>query len=374
MSEQADISKGENKRFHIRLRLHYTWIFAFIFIIGIVYTQFPESYTFYRRVLLGIVASLIFLLVIIFRQLIINYLAGRRNVIFRRVTIFMFGGVPGIMQEYTSPTLEVLLGAAGLMFSLSFTIILYGVYAVLVIVGNTLFGGIVAWLSFVFFLFTCFHFIPAYPLDGGRILRALIWRATHNYDRATLISARIGQSVGIACIIGGLVMLFMDRELMLGITLILVGWALIAAANHTIRNTILKRSLKDMTVLDTMSRQYPQVTPQLSVAKIVREYSLVSGQYYFIVVSEDKLLGSVGLRDLKSVPRRLRERTRVTRIMTPAKNILMASVNQSAAEAYEQMVEMEFEEMPVMEEDKVVGVVFKDKLHRMATIRTAFRM
>jgi Zn-dependent protease len=374
MTTQAEINNRDKKSFRIRLRLHYTWFFAFLFIIGIVATQYPESYIFYRRILLGIVASLIFLLMVIFRQLALNLIAGRRNIIFRRVTLYIFGGVPGIMREYTSPVLEILLGTAGLMFNLLITVFLYSIYVVLVIVGNTLFGNIIAWLSFLFLLFTVFHFIPAFPLDGGRILRALIWRGTHDYDRATRVAAWIGQGVGIACIISGLVFLFANQEWLLGTTLVLVGWALAVAATRISRNTILRHSLKDIMVKDTMSKQYPHAAPHMSVAKIIREYCLVSGQYYFTVVEEDKLLGSVGLRDIKSVPRRLRERTGVEKVMTPSRNMLTANTNQSAEDAYEQMVEMEFGEMPVMEEGKVVGAVFQDKLHRLARIKTELRM
>jgi Zn-dependent protease len=374
MTTEAGSSKNAAKSFRIRLRLHYTWVFVFIFIIGIVTTQYTESYVFYRRILLGVVAALLFLLMIILRQLALNFLATHRNIIFRRVTLYVFGGLPGIMREYTSPVMEILLGSAGLMFNLIITVLLYAVYIVLVVAGNTLFGNILAWLSFVFFMFTVFHFIPAYPLDGGRILRAVIWRATRDYDRATVITSWIGQSVGIACIIVGLVILLMNQQYFTGITLFLIGWALSAATARIRRNIKLKRSLKDIKVLDIMSRQYPHAGPQMSIAKIIREYSLVSGQYYFMVVSEDKLLGSVELRNINSVPRRLRERTRVEKVMTPSRHILVAYTGQLAADAYEQMVEMDFEEMPVVDEGKVVGAVFQGKLHNLATIRTTLRM
>ena len=374
MTTQAEINKKDKKSFRIRLRLHYTWVFVLLFIIGIVTTQYPESYTFPRRVLLGIVASLIFLLMVILRQLALNYIASHRNIIFRRVTLYIFGGLPGITREYTSPVLEILLGSTGLMVNFLLTIFLYAIYVVLVVVGNTLFGNILSWLITVFFLFTVFHFIPAYPLDGGRILRAVIWRATRDYDRATIITSWIGLGVGIACIIAGVVILFLNQEWFMGITLFLVGWALSLAGTRKRRNIILKRSLKNMTVLDIMSRQYPHAGPQMSIAKIIREHCLVSGQYYFMVVAEDKLMGSLELKNINSVPRRLRERTRVEKVMTPSRHILTAYPSQSAADAYEQMVEMDFEEMPVVEEGKVVGAVFHEKLHHLATIRTALRM
>ncbi|MBN1367131.1 MAG: CBS domain-containing protein [Dehalococcoidales bacterium] len=371
---EANINKSEKKNFRIRLRLHYTWVFVFLFIIGIVTTQYPESYSFPRRILLGIAASLVFLLLIIIRQLALNYIAGHRNIIFRRVTLYIYGGVPGIMREFTSPVLEFLLGATGLMVNLLITVILYSVYIVLVVIGNTLFGNIIAWMTSVFFLFTVFHFIPAYPLDTGRILRALIWRITHNYDRATVIASWIGQGFGIFCVVVGIVLLILNQKWFSGLSLFLSGWALSLATVHIKRNIVLKRSLKELTVLDVMSRQYPFAGHQMSIGKIIREYSLMSGQHYFMVVAEDRLLGSINLKNLQSVPRRLRERTRVEKVMVPSRHILVAYPGQSAADACEQMVEMEIDEMPVIEDGKVIGVVFKEKLSRLATIRTTLRM
>ncbi len=365
---------SEKKKFRIRLRLHYTWLFLFIFIIATVATQYPESYTLYRRVLLGLVASLIFLLMIIIKQLCLNSIAISRNVIFRRVTVYIFGGVPGITREYTSPIYEILLGTAGLMLNIFITIFLYAIYVVMVIIGNTIFGNLAAWLSFAFFFFAVTQFIPAYPLDGGRIMRALIWRFTKDYDRATQISTWVGQGIGIAGIVIGTIFLLLQQEWLSGIFLILMGWAVIAAAVKINKDTSLRQSLKGVTILETMSRQYPHVAPQMSVAKIIREYSLVSGQYYFMVVSEDKLLGSLGLKNLHSIPRRSRERTKVSKIMIPANNFLTSYSTQPAADAYEQMSEMGFDEMPVIGEGKVIGVVFFDRLHRLATIKTELRM
>ena len=374
MKVQTSSRPGEKKYFPIRLRLHYTWFLAFIFIMAVVATQFPEAYSFWRRLLLGVATALIFLIMIIIRQLAVNFIAYRRNVMYRRVTLYIFGGVPGIVREYTSPVLEILLGSAGLMFSLLVTGLFYLFFAALVVAGNELWGGILSWLTFVFALLTVFHIIPGYPLDGGRILRALIWRATGDYDRATRISTWLGEGLALACIAGGLLVLFLNQLWLFGITLVFSGWVLHRAAAQINRLTLMRRTLRNVTVVDTMSGEYPHVTPQMSVAQLIQDYSLVTGQYYFPVVSDDKLLGSVRLQSIKSVPKKLRNSTTVAKIMTPSRNLIVAYMNQSAADAFEQMVEMEFDEMPVMEGDRVVGTVFQDKLIHLAKIKTELRM
>jgi predicted transcriptional regulator len=374
MKTQTSGGHGEKKYFRIRLRLHYTWFLAFIFIISVVATQFPEAYSFWRRLLLGVVTALIFLIMIIIRQLAVNFIAHRRNIMYRRVTLYIFGGVPGITREYTSPVLEILLGSAGLMFSLLVTILFYLFYVALVVAGNVMLGSLLSWLTFVFSLLTVFHFIPAYPLDGGRILRGLIWRATGDYDRATRISTWVGEGIALACIAGGLLVLFLNQQWLFGITLVFSGWVLNRSTAQINRLTLMRRTLRNVAVSAIMSREYPHVTPQMSVAQLIRDYSLVTGQYYFPVVSDDKLLGSVTLQSIKSVPKKLRNSTTVAKIMTPARNLIVAHTNQSAADAYEQMVEMDFDEMPVMEGDRVVGAVFQDKLTHLAKVKTELRM
>ncbi len=374
MSAQSGGQHREKKYFPVRLRLHYTWIFVFIVIIAVVATQFTEALAFTQRILIGIVASFIFLLMVILRQLGIDFIARRRNVLFRRVTLYIFGGVPGISREYTSPLLEVLLGSAGLMFNILITALLYGIYVTLVIGGNTLYGGLLSWLAFAFSLFTVIHFIPAYPLDNGRNLRALLWRLTHDYYKATRISVWVGEGISFGIVVAGIAVVFINQEWLFGIALILIGWIIYVATAQINRNAVMGHTLRDLPVSGIMSKHYPHAAPHMSVATIIREYSVVSGQYYFMVVGDNHLLGSVGLKDIKSVPRKLRDATVVAEIMIPSRNILTSYPSQSAADAYEQMLEMDFEQMPVIESGNVVGAVFFDKLQHLAKIKNELRM
>ncbi len=364
----------EKKYFRIRLRLHYSWIFVFLFTVWVVATQFTEALAFSQRILIGVVTALIFLIMVILRQLGLDFIAQRRDILFRRVTMYIFGGLPGISREYTQPVLELLLGTSGLMFNLLITIFLYAIYVGLVLIGNTLFGNVLSWLAFAFSLFTVFHFIPAYPLDAGRILRALLWRTGHDYYKATRISTWIGEGLSLASIAAGISILLLYQQYLFGGTLILIGWIIFVATALINRNISMGHTLLDTPVSDLMSRHYPHAAPQMSVATIIKEYSIVSGQYYFMVVGEDKFLGVVGLKEIKSVPRKFRHNTVVAEIMVPARNVLTSYPAQSGADAYEQMLEMDFEQMPVIEAGKVVGAVFLDKLQHMAKIKTELRM
>ena len=311
---------------------------------------------------------------IVVKQIAVDVIARRRNVLYRRVTLYILGGVPGITREYTSPVLEMLLGVAGLMFSLVLAAIFYLIYVALVVAGSYIFGSLIAWLAFVFLLLTVFHIIPAYPLDGGRILRAVIWRSTGDYNRATRISTWVGEGLAFACIAGGLLILFLNQQWLFGITLIFCGWVLYLATARINRLNSLRQTLANVSLLDVMSREYPHTSSRISIAQLIREYSFTTGRNYFLVVSDEKLLGSVTLLNIKSIPKKLRDSTTVAEIMTPADSLLVAYTNQSAADVFEQMAEMDFDEMPVMEGEKVVGAVFQVNLQNLAKIKSDLRI
>lgn len=163
--------------FRVRIRLHYTWWFAFIFIIVIIATQFPEAYSMWRRLGLGVLTSLIFLFGLILRQYGVIFLAISRGIPLRNVTLYIIGGVPGIAREFTTPIIDLLLGVAGLLFSLVVVMLLYVAYVILVINDATIMASLFSWLVYFMVLFTFFHIIPGYPLDGGRIFRAFFGEA-----------------------------------------------------------------------------------------------------------------------------------------------------------------------------------------------------
>ncbi|MDD5037962.1 MAG: hypothetical protein PHN78_01400 [Dehalococcoidales bacterium] len=175
----------------VRIRLHYTWAFAFALIIAIVITQYPEAYPLWQRIMLGIAASLLFLTAVSIRQLILNFVGIRRGISVSSITLFAFGGVPQA-EESTLPILELLMAATGLLSNLGIAGLFYGIHLILVNTGNVMIAGITQWLAFFCFMLALFHCLPGFPLDGGRALLALLWKVTDNYHRAMRITTWTG--------------------------------------------------------------------------------------------------------------------------------------------------------------------------------------
>jgi CBS domain-containing protein len=364
-----------NRMLGVRLRLHPTWAVAFILIIAMVVTQFPEAYPVWQRVILGVAASLLFFIAVGFREVILNFLAINRGIPLQRVTLFAIGGLPQIPKGDTRPLLELLMVTAGLLLNLIIAGILYAFHSALVNTANVLVDGIILWTTYLYFLLTLFHFIPVFPLDGGRLLRTLLWKLTGDYDQATNIASWAGQGFGLLLIAGGILLLVLSRQWFNGLILVFVGWVLYLAAVQSRRQTALREALQHIAARDMLSGESPIIAvPQLTVGQLVRNCVLVTGQRYFVVAEEGKLLGVITIHDIKRIPKKRWNHTKVSRAMTPASRLKTASADQSAASLLELMDELRIKRMPVLEKDKVIGVISRDNLNRLKKTRVELGM
>jgi CBS domain-containing protein len=283
--------------------------------------------------------------------------------------LFVFGGISLIAKETTAPIVEVLIAAAGLLSNLVISGLFYGVHILLLSVGDVLIAGLSQWLAYIFFLLTLFHFIPASPLDGGRLVRALLWKATGNYDRVTHIIDWAGRGVGFLFVCGGITLLIVTHQWFVGLVLTFVGWVLQSAAAQSHHQAALREALKSFNARDMMTKECPLITKELNITQLVRDCILITGQRSFVVGDSGKLQGMVTMSNIKQIPKRRWSSTRIGEIMTPASKLKTAYAEQPASSLLEQMDELRVSEMPVVEKDKVIGVVSRESLMRLARTR-----
>jgi len=218
-----------------------------------------------------------------------------------------------------------------------------------------------------------FHFIPVFPLDGGRLLRLLLWEVTGDYDRATRIASWAGEGMGLLFIAGGILLLILSRQWFNGLALIFIGWVLQIAAVHSRRQAILRGALQGVTARDVIARDYPIISRELSLGQLVRDCIQVTGQCYFAVTDGVKLEGGVTMRNIKPIPKERWDSTPVGEIMTPASELKTAQAEQPASSLLEQMDELGIDYMPVLEQDKVIGIVIQDNLTHLVRTRAELR-
>ncbi len=361
---------GLSQIFKVRVELHYTWIMAFILVIAIMVTQFSEAYPLWQRMLLGLAAGFIFLMSISIREFILRFLAISKGIPIRRITLYVFGGAPRLTAEVSMPSLDLLVAVTGLISNLLVLMMFWGAYIWLVVIESVAFAGLTQWLAYIYFLLTAFHFLPGFPLDGGRILRAVLWKILNNSDRSTIITSWIGLGIGLACLLVGISYLVMTGRWFTWLVLVIAGWALISSAKQSRQQAVLLKSLRNIEAGNIMSREYTSISPELDINRLVRDYVIVNGQYYFIVVDDEaKPQGIITLSDIQNVSKKLWSTTTTGSIMKPTGQFEVAHINQSVANLLEYMDDLGIDYMPVVENENVIGIIGKESLYRLGKTR-----
>jgi Zn-dependent protease len=219
----------------LRFRVHYTWILVFALVTAIVTTQFSEDYPLREKIVLGLVVSLLFLAAVTIRELILNMAEFSREFPVRKITLFVIGGIYPEIRESVAAANSRLLYMARFLSNLAIAAVFAGLYATFVATDNLMAAGVAQWLAYLFFLLFLLHIIPAFPLDGGKILRLVLWRSTGDYYKATQIASLIGWAAGLFFIfVGGLVFI-VTFEWTISLVVVSIGWIIEIAAGNTRR-------------------------------------------------------------------------------------------------------------------------------------------
>lgn len=221
--------------FRTRIRVHYSWIAVVVFMTAAVVTQFSTNYPIAQRILLGLVASLLFLLITLVRTYILALVTFRKGAPVQIVTLFAIGDVLQIDRAAIFPALDVLIAAVGMLANLVIAGVLFVAYQVLVNTGSLMVQTVVQWLAFICLMVAFFNVMPGLPLDGGRLLRAAFWKASRNYERTTRYASWIGWLIGVGFVVGGIVLLVTTRQWFVAALLALPGFILQNAATHNRR-------------------------------------------------------------------------------------------------------------------------------------------
>jgi len=222
----------------VRVRLHYSWLLAVVFITAAVVTQFSTDYPMWLRITLGVASSVLFFFAVLTREFVLNFIATQKGVTVRRITLFPVGGVQDVDKTSINFSLDILLAVAGMLTNLIIAGVFLILYTALVRSGSIVVHVLVQWLAFICFMLAVLHFFPGFPLDAGRVLRALLWKATGNYEKMTRIAGWIGWSIGLTGFFYGIYITMTSQEWFTGFLLIFASLILQNAATHSRRLTI----------------------------------------------------------------------------------------------------------------------------------------
>ena len=234
------------KLFGIQFRLHFSWFIIFIIITVILVSPHYSQWLYWVT---GIITSLLFFASVVAHEL-AHSLVGRANGIpIKSITLFLFGGVAQMTREATRSGAEFKMAAAGPISSL----VIGGLFGLIWLLAQGRIqpiADIARWLAVMNVTLAAFNLIPGFPLDGGRVFRALLWRFTGSYGRSTRIATRVGQGVGYLFMLGGILIIFLrpfDLSWFDGLWFAFIGWFLARIASANYRQIRRRETLHDFT-------------------------------------------------------------------------------------------------------------------------------
>jgi CBS domain-containing protein len=213
---------------------------------------------------------------------------------------------------------------------------------------------ILLWLGSVNIILGIFNLVPGFPLDGGRVLRSILWGITHNLRTATLWAAGIGQFVAWALIVAGMAMAigvkipFFGTGLISGLWLAFIGWFLNNASAQSSQQVKIQDILEGVPVARVMRTNPPTVNPDCTVAELVHEHMMGGDDQAFPVMSQDHLTGIVTLDDVRKVKKEDWATTSVRDIMTGAPDLVTVTPEEEVSAAMEKLMERDVRQLPVV--------------------------
>lgn len=353
----------------IPVGLHWTWVLIFGLMswslaLGYFPTEYPQlSVAAYW--ILGTVTSLLFFASVLLHELGHSVVALRNDIPVRDITLFIFGGVARIEREPKTPGAEFWIAIAGPLTSFVLAVVFAALWWLDRMIPYLAAPSI--WLMRINLILATFNLIPGFPLDGGRVLRAVAWKLTGNFYHATRIATNSGQLVAFGFMALG-VFTMLGGNFFNGLWLAAIGWFLQNAAATSYAQANLQQMLQDVTAAQVMTRECALIPRGISLQQLIEEQVLTGGRRCFFVGEGDHLLGLLTLTDVAKIPRVAWADTAAGQVMVPWERIVRVEPNTLLLSALRIMDDANVNQVPVVEGDKIVGLLSRDRvLHYIRT-------
>jgi Zn-dependent protease len=354
----------------IPIALHASWLLVFGLVTwSLAAGYFPSGYPGWTRTaywLAGALTALAFFLSILVHELGHSKVALRNGIPIRGITLFVFGGVAQISREPGSPAVELRIALAGPLTSLGLAGVFGGIAR---LTADTVFVAAPAiWLARINFTVALFNLVPGFPLDGGRLLRAVVWRWTGSFHRATRAASVAGRLVALA-LMGFGVITALGGNVLGGMWIVFIGWFLDNAASAAQAQASLQEVLRDVTVVQAMTRECPRVPRDRTLDRLVQEEVLGAGRRCFFVTDDGRLRGLVTLHHVKSVPRERWSAVRAEDVMTGFDQLAMVGPEESMLAALQKMDDANVAQVPVVHGGELLGMIGREHVLRYLRAR-----
>ena len=342
----------------IRIGINWSWLVVFALIAWTlasgIFPQTNPGLSHASYVWMAIVASILFFVSLLLHELGHAVQARRDGMEIDGITLWLFGGVARFKGMFPSAGAEFRIAIAGPLVSLALGLLFaLGAWAIST---RQSIDGVAAWLGYINLMLLAFNLLPALPLDGGRVLRSILWHVRGDFRWATRVAASIGRGFAYLFIAGG-VFLFIFQGSFSGAWLAFIGWFLYQAASAEVRYLLVHDALGGLRVADVMVRDPVTVGPHMTVGRFMDEVAWSRRYTTYPVVEDGRAVGLLAFRCLAAVPRADWDTQSVGGCMIPRERVPVLRATQSAVDALTALGDSDVGRGLVLDGDRLVGLV-----------------
>ncbi|HMO82517.1 MAG TPA: site-2 protease family protein [Pyrinomonadaceae bacterium] len=363
----------------IQIGLHYSWLIIAVLISLSLAAHFSAQnpdWGFGIIWLMAISTAILFFAAIVVHELSHAAVALRNGLPVRAITLFALGGVAQIEKEPQSAKVEFWMAIVGPITS---AVIGIGFLTLATFLGwtpatdaATPLMAMMVWLGYINIALAVFNMIPGFPMDGGRVLRAVIWWITGNPGRATRGASIAGQVIAFIFIIGGLIGFFRGLGFG-GLWIAFIGWFLLNAAKATYVQAEVTDGLEGVRVGDLMGRECATIDGRDNLQTVVSDHMLRTGRRCFIVTESSEPVGMITPSEITAVEERKWPFTLASDAMKPLSQLHTAWPDMPASEALDLLGKHDINQLPVIADGRLAGIISRDVILRYLVTRKELR-
>ncbi len=362
------------KIFGIPVGLDYTWFLIFVLLTwSLAVNYFPSEFKNWPVAyywIIGAVTTIMLFISVLLHELGHSVIALYYKVKVKQITLFLFGGISEIIGEPPKALAEFWIAAAGPIVSFLLALIFY--LMELIFFNVTSLYALFEYLAYINLALALFNLIPGFPLDGGRVLRSIVWGYTHDFHRATGIAVTVGRFFGFMFIFYGALQMF-NGNMGGGLWIAFIGWFLESAAMSQQHQQLLQDNLAGHTVYEAMSRDFAIVPFDTTIQEVIDNHILGIGRRSLLIKKEEKIIGLLTLHRIKNIPRERWETTFVTEAMIPDFETEKVDMDFPLWEALLKMDKDGVNQLPVIEDGQVAGILNRESIITFLGSQKEFR-